>query len=95
MFAIAAGTAAAAAAERGEDWSGTIDDEAEEARGKCGDTSEKTARSFRQETSWISGAGPWALNQKRKELSGHAEISRAGKEGYLKKVAGFLALTRP
>jgi hypothetical protein len=73
----------------------TVDDEAEEARGKGGDAPEKTARSFRHETSWISGAGPWALNQKRKELSGHAEISRAGKEGYLKKVAGFLALTRP
>jgi hypothetical protein len=41
--------------ERGEDWNGTIDDEAEEARGKGGDAPEKTARSFRQETSWIRG----------------------------------------
>jgi hypothetical protein len=88
MFAIAAGATATAAAERGGDWGVTIDDEAEEARGKGGETSEKTARSFRQETSWISGAGPWALNQKQKELSGQEELSRAGKEGYLKKEAG-------
>jgi hypothetical protein len=50
MFAITGGSTSVTAAEGGEDWSGTVDDEAEEARGKGGETSEKTARSFRQET---------------------------------------------
>jgi hypothetical protein len=87
MFAIAVVAAATVVVERG-DWGATIDDEPEEARGKGGETSEKTARSFRQETSWISGASPWALNQKWKVLSSQEELSRAGKEGYLKKEAG-------
>jgi hypothetical protein len=92
MFAITGGSTSVTAAEGGEDWSGTVDDEAEEARGKGGETSEKTARSFRQETTWIWGACPWALNQNWKVSSGQAEQSGAGKEGYLKKVAGFFGI---
>jgi hypothetical protein len=51
MFAIVAVTFASAVADEGEEWNGTVDGEAEEARGKGGDAPEKTARSFRQETS--------------------------------------------
>jgi hypothetical protein len=50
MFAIAGRTSSDAAAEGGLERKGTVADEVEEARGKGGDTSEKTARSFRQET---------------------------------------------
>jgi hypothetical protein len=48
MFFITV-AAAFATSHRGGDWGGNVE-EVEETRGKCGETSEKIARSFRQVT---------------------------------------------